>query len=187
MFAVRPLEPDLWPAFEDLFGKSGACNGCWCMYWRLGARYHERDRALNRAAMRRIVRRGPPPGLLAFDGELAVGWCQLTPRTDLPWLGRTRALAPVDDRPVWCVTCFFVRRSHRGRGVVAALVAAAVKAARAAGAPALEAYPVDTRVPGATRNAFTGTAASFERMGFRAVARRVPSRPVMRRDLRSRA
>ena len=27
---IRPLTPDLWPAFEDLFGKQGACYGCWC-------------------------------------------------------------------------------------------------------------------------------------------------------------
>ena len=33
---IRPLTPDLWPALEDLFGKGGASNGCWCMYWRLG-------------------------------------------------------------------------------------------------------------------------------------------------------
>ena len=25
---VRPLTPDLWPAFEDLFGPTGACGGC---------------------------------------------------------------------------------------------------------------------------------------------------------------
>jgi len=29
-----PLTPDLWPAFEDLFGENGAVGGCWCMYWR---------------------------------------------------------------------------------------------------------------------------------------------------------
>jgi hypothetical protein len=41
---IRPLTPDLWPAFVDLFGKSGACNGCWCMYWRVGADYRHRSR-----------------------------------------------------------------------------------------------------------------------------------------------
>ena len=35
-FTIHPLTPDLWPALEDLFGKRGACNGCWCMYWLLG-------------------------------------------------------------------------------------------------------------------------------------------------------
>ena len=77
---IRLLTPDLWPALEDLFGENGACNGCWCMYWRIGSAYHRRLRERNRAAFREVVKRGPPPGLLAFHDNVAVGWCQLTPR-----------------------------------------------------------------------------------------------------------
>ena len=106
---IRPLTADLWPAFEDLFGKNGACSGCWCMYWRIGAAYRKRPREKNRAAFRRIVKSGPPPGLLAFDGNVAVGWCQLTPRSALPWLGRQWPLKRVDDVPVWALSCFYVR------------------------------------------------------------------------------
>jgi len=40
---IRPLTPDLWPALEDLFGHKGACNGCWCMYRRIGAAYRKRS------------------------------------------------------------------------------------------------------------------------------------------------
>jgi len=181
---IRPLTPDLWPAFEDLFGKGGASNGCWCMYWRIGSEYHKRRREENRSAFRRIVKHGPPPGLLAFDGERAVGWCQLTPRDDLPWLNRTRALERVDDVPVWSISCFYVRRGYRRRGLMSALINAALKAARRANAPALEAYPVDTAQPGSTSNVFTGTASTFKRLGFKTVARRKPSRPIMRHDLK---
>jgi len=78
--AMRPLTPDLWPALEGLFGPGAACNGCWCMHWRIGSAYHKRRRDKNKAAFRDIVRHGPPPGLLALEGDLAVGWCQLTPR-----------------------------------------------------------------------------------------------------------
>jgi len=180
---VRPLVPDLWPALEDLFGKRGASNGCWCMYWRIGGAYRQRPRERNRAALRAVVRRGPPPGLLAFDGPLAVGWCQLTPRRAVPWLDGTRLLERVDDVPVWSLSCFYVRRSHRRQGVTSALIRAALKAARRAGAPALEAYPVDTGQPKSTSNLFTGTASTFARAGFKEVARRVPHRPIMRHDL----
>jgi GNAT superfamily N-acetyltransferase len=182
---IRPLTPDLWPALEDLFGKRGASNGCWCMYWRLVPEYHRRPREKNKAAFRSIVRRGPPPGLLAFDGEVAVGWCQITPRTALSWLNRTRLLPGVDDVPVWSLSCFYVRRSYRKRGVMSALIAAAVKAARRAKAPALEAYPVDTDASKSTTNVFTGTASTFARAGFKTVAGRVPSRPIMRHDLKA--
>jgi GNAT superfamily N-acetyltransferase len=181
---IRPLTPDLWPALEDLFGNGGASNGCWCMYWRVGPDYHKRPREQNRSALRRIVKQGPPPGLLAFDGERAVGWCQLSPRDDSAWLNRKRALEPVDAVPVWSTSCFYVRRGYRRRGVMSALIAAALKAAKRANAPALEAYPVHTARPDSISNVFTGTASAFRRAGFKTVACRLSSRPIMRHDLR---
>jgi len=182
---IRPLTPELWPALEDLFGAKGASNGCWCMYWRIGRAYAERPREENRRDFQRIVGEGPPPGLIAFDADLAVGWAQLTPRDDLPRLDRSRRLARVDATPVWSISCFYVRRKWRGRGVSAALIQAALAAASAAGASAVEAYPIDRSAPGATTNDFTGRASTFEKAGFLEVARRHPSRPVMRRELRA--
>lgn len=87
-FTIRPLTPDLWPAFEDLFGDSDICSRCWCMYWRIGAAYRRRPGKANKAAFREIVKRRPPPGLLAFDDDVAVGWCQLTSRDHVPELDR---------------------------------------------------------------------------------------------------
>jgi GNAT superfamily N-acetyltransferase len=175
---IKPLTIDLWPALEELFGPNGACNGCWCMYWRIGAGYHKRDRELNRKEFRQCVKRGPPPGLIAFAGDVPVGWCQLTPRSDLPWLERTPRLARVDDEPVWALSCFYIRRGYRRQGVTAALIDAAVKAAKSAKAPALEAYPVD---PQRTQSSsFTGYRSTFARAGFKVVAQHVPARPIMR-------
>ena len=181
---VRPLTPDLWPEFEDLFGKHGACGGCWCMYWRIGSAYRERPREQNKAEFRAVVRRGPPPGLLAFDGDKAVGWCQLTPRDVLPRLERGRFTKRVDDVAAWCVSCFYVRGGYRKRGVTTALVAAALKAARRARAPVLEAYPVDRGEAKSTAGMYTGVASTFARAGFKVVARHAPHRPVMRHDLK---
>ena len=182
---IRPLTPELWPAFEDLFGKSGACNGCWCMYWRIGSAYRERPRERNKADFRKIVKQGPPPGLLAFDGEVAVGWCQLAPRASLPRLEHARALKRVDDAPVWTISCFYVRRGYRKQGVTAALIDAAVKAARRAKAPALEAYPVDAEEGKSTSGMYTGKASTFARAGFKEVARRIAHRPIVRHDLKT--
>jgi len=181
---TRPLTPSLWPDLESLFGKNGACNGCWCMYWRIGPEYHKRPREKNKDAFRKIVKQGPPPGLLAFEGERAVGWCPLTPRQDLGWLNRKRTLEAVDDAPVWSISCFYVRRGYRRKGVMSALIREVLKTAKRANVPAVEAYPIDAAKPGSTSNVFTGTAAVFQRLGFRTVARREPSRPVMRHDLR---
>ena len=181
---MRPVTPALWPALEYLFGRGGASNGCWCMYWRIGPEYRKRPRAKNRSALRRIVKQGPPPGLLAFDGEWPVGWCQLTPRQDLRWLNRKRTLEAIDDIPVWSISCFYVRRGYRRKGVMSALIREVLKTAKRANAPAVEAYPIDIGRPGSTFNVFTGAASAFRRLGFKTVARREPSRPVMRHDLR---
>ena len=181
---IRLFTPDLWPAFEDLFGPSGACNGCWCMYWRIGSEYHKRPQEKNKSAFRKIVKQGPPPGLLAFDGTRAVGWCQLTPRNDLRWLNRARFFDRVDEAPVWSISCFYVRRGYRRQGIMSALIAAALKEAKRANALALEAYPVDTTQSGSTSNIFTGTASTFRRAGFKTVAHRMTSRPIMRHDLK---
>jgi GNAT superfamily N-acetyltransferase len=180
---VSPVTAGRWPALEDLFGRAGASNGCWCMYWRIGPRYRDRPREDNKRDLERLASSGPPPGLLAFAGDLAVGWCELAPRADLDWLTRGRYFRPVDDLPVWSVPCFYVRRTHRGQGVTDTLIAAAVGTAAAAGAPALEAYPVDTAVPGHTRNLFPGVASAFARHGFEVVARCQPDRPMMRKAL----
>jgi GNAT superfamily N-acetyltransferase len=179
---IHPLTPDLWPALEDLFGEQGPVSRCWCMYWRIGSEYRKRPREGNKAAFREVVKSGPPPGLLAFDGDLAVGWCQLTPRDDLPWLDRTWRLKRVDDLPVWALSCFYVRKGYRKRGVTSTLIAAALEAARRAGAPALEAYPVDAELTPIASG--TGYLSTFQRAGFKIVARHVPPRPIVRCDFR---
>lgn len=179
-FDIRLLTPDLWPALEELFDRNWPVGQCWCMYWRIGNDYRKRAGETNKAAFFEVVRDGPPPGLLAFDGSLAVGWCQLTPRASLPWLDRAWRLKRVDDAPVWSLSCFYVRKGYRRRGVTAALIAAALEAAKVAGAPALEAYPLDAELTPSASG--TGYVSTFKRAGFRVVARRVPPRPIMRYD-----
>jgi hypothetical protein len=87
---VSPVTAGQWPALADLFGRAGASNGCWCMYWRIGPRYKDRPREENKRDLEQLARSGRPPGLLAFAGDIAVGWCELAPRAELDWLARGR-------------------------------------------------------------------------------------------------
>jgi GNAT superfamily N-acetyltransferase len=175
---VEPLTPELWPAFENLMDEGGPAGRCWCMYFRIGPEYRRRPPQRNRDAFHEIVMQSPPPGLVALQGGIAVGWCQVTPRDAVPALDRPWRLRRVDDLPVWAITCFYVRKGRRRQGVMAELVRAAVDYARAAGAPAVEAYPLDDDVsPSATS---TGYASTFAEAGFIEVARRSPERPIMR-------
>src|SRR5260370_5112318 len=121
--------------------------------------------------------------VLAFDGDTAVGWCQLTPGDALPWLARAWRLKRVDDVPVWSLSCLYVRKGYRRQGITSALIAAALKTAKHAKAPALEAYPLDAdKTPSASG---TGYATTFARAGFELAACHVPPRPIMRHHLKT--
>lgn len=175
---VVALTPEHWPRFADLMQDGGPCSRCWCMYWRIGSAYRRHAASENRDSFHAVVQTGPPPGLLALQDDRAIGWCQLTPRADLTGLARSRDLKPVDGAPVWCVSCFYIRKGFRRSGITEALVREAIRVTKQAGAPALEAYPLDaTKTPSAS---FTGFLSTFERLGFQEVARRSHGRPIVR-------
>jgi ribosomal protein S18 acetylase RimI-like enzyme len=189
---VVPLTAEAWDALAELFSEGGDPRWCWCQHWRL----RSKDMAAAKVPQLRErlhdqARSPDPPGLVAFDGERAVGWVSLGPRTEFERIVRSRVIPTIDDRPVWSIVCFAVSTSARGQGVARALLDAAVAYARERGADAVEAYPVaigdgEAIHPDA---AFTGTLPMFERAGFTVVADRAsdPSsshqRVVVRREL----
>jgi len=176
-----PLTPDRWPDLETLFGPRGATGGCWCMWWRLKrSEFDALKGDGNRAAFWSVVESGPPPGVLAYAGDQPVGWCAIAPRDRYPGLARSRILKPVDDQPVWSVTCFFVAKGWRRRGLAVRLLGAAVAFARENGAQIVEGYPVDPRQDMPAAFAWIGTASTFRQAGFVEVARRSETRPIMR-------
>ncbi|MDD3764384.1 MAG: GNAT family N-acetyltransferase [Nevskiales bacterium] len=184
---VHPVDASRWKDLETLFGANGACAGCWCMYWRLPTRqFNEQSRdhgPANRAALQALVRDGACPGLIAYAGTEPVGWVALAPRSAYPRLDRSRVLKPVDDRPVWSISCFFVRRGWRHKGVSTVLLRAAVAYATGAGVACIEAYPTDRDGRTGDPFVFTGLASTFRAAGFGEVARRSPTRPIMRLEL----
>ena len=155
------------------------------MLWRLPPKVYKAGKGeCNRVAMKTLVESGTVPGLLAFDGTEAVGWCALAPRVDYPALARSKVMAPVDDEPCWSVSCLFIRRDYRKKGVSTFLLKAAAGHAEKQGAGILEGYPVEPGkqdIPPAF--AWTGIPRAFELAGFREVARRSPTRPIMRMEL----
>jgi GNAT superfamily N-acetyltransferase len=136
--------------------------------------------------MRRQVRAGVVPGILAYDDAGPVGWAAVEPRTAYTRLARSRTLAPVDEVPVWSVPCFFVARRARHGGLTGELLDAAAAHARRGGASILEGYPVDPRGRTADAWLYTGIASTFAKRGFVEVTRRSPTRPIVRRPLRPR-
>jgi GNAT superfamily N-acetyltransferase len=180
-----PLTPSRWPDLVSLFGARGACGGCWCMAWRLPhSKWAQQKGTRNRNALRKIVNSGPPPGVLAYAGKKPIGWCALAPREQYVALGRSRVLAPLDAQPVWSISCFFVEKSFRKRGVSVVLLKAAVAFAKKRGAKILEGYPYDYSA-GKMPDVFvwTGLPGTFLKAGFSEAARRSSTRPILRRVL----
>ena len=179
---IHPLTPARWHDLEALFGERGACGGCWRMYWRLTRSDYERKKgAGNKKALKKVVDSGRPPGLLAYAGGKAVGWCAIGPREIYPVLERSRILARVDDEPAWSVTCFFVARPFRRQGITVQLLKAASDFARKNGAHVVEGYPVEPRkgrMPDVF--AYTGLPSAYRKAGFVEVLRRSETRPIMR-------
>ncbi len=182
---IHPLTPQRWPDFEKLFGKNGACAGCWCMWWRLpAAQWRVQKGEGNREAMQKLVNTGARPGLLAYADGQAVGWCAVAPREEYPRFAASRVLKAVDDQTVWSVTCFFVARAWRRCGLTRQLLEAASEFATQQGAKILEGYPVEPKRDQPDAFVYTGLSSAFRKAGFAEVARRSPSRPIFRRELK---
>jgi GNAT superfamily N-acetyltransferase len=184
-YTFYPLTPARWKDVESLFGPRGACAGCWCMAWRLKRSVYESQKGTkNKNAFRKIVGAKKKPGILAYHKGMPVGWCSVGPRGEFPSLGRSRVLKPVDDRPVWSVVCFFIHRDYRRAGLSVLLLKAVVDHVRKAGGKMVEGYPIDSADDYPDTFAWTGLASAFRKAGFRAVARRSPTRPIMRFEIR---
>jgi ribosomal protein S18 acetylase RimI-like enzyme len=178
---VRPLTPNRWPDFVDLFERRGTrgghrnvpAHGCWCMYWR--------DRSLGHGApkkrgMRALVRAGREPGLIAYDGKEPVGWISVSPRDDYAALLRSPQYRPKGDEDgVWSIVCFVVDRPRQGEGIAAALLRGAVEHVQKRSGAVLEAYPHLAKT-----DDYMGHVDLFRAHGFR-VVRKTKTRAVVRR------
>jgi GNAT superfamily N-acetyltransferase len=186
----RPLTADRWNDLVDLFGpERGACAGCWCMWPRIrGVDFRALSKMQRRNAFRKIVETGPPPGLLAYDGKLAVGWVAISPRRAVRRFNISRISAPVDgdacdlDR-AWALTCFYVRNSHRRRGLTRKLAEAAISYARKHRAQHVEVCAIEPSRTLTWGEAFVGVASVLRPLGLAEVARRSPKRPLLRLEL----
>lgn len=155
------------------------------MWWRLPRpQWNAQKGDGNKQAFRLIVDTGTPSGIIAYRGKDPVGWCAVAPREAFPMLQRSRTLQPLDELPVWSVTCLFVKKQERRKGLSVELLEAAVRFVRQQGGRLVEGYPVEPkagRLPDAF--AWTGTVTAFQKAGFVEAARR-GSRPIMRLALK---
>jgi GNAT superfamily N-acetyltransferase len=184
-FEAHPVTKERWPDLVALFDRP-IVRTCFCMYYRktgtgTGVGLE------NRWAMKALVEGGTVPGLIGYEDGVPVAWVSLGLREDYAKLRRSPLMKPVDDRPVWSIVCFFVDRTSRGRGLADRMLRAAVDYARSCGARLVEAYPEDKDERSHPDSMSFGVKSMYDHAGFREVARRKPTRPVVRKALRPRS
>ncbi len=180
----EPAAAECLSDLADVIGDRGGPGGCWCMFWRLpNAEWRIADATQRKAALAERFAESPPPGVLGYLGDRPVGWCAIAPRDEYPRLQSSPTFAPVDDAPSWAVSCLFIHRTARRRGVATGLVGATVAMADAFGARSIDAIPVPPGGKRGSSDLYTGTPSMFEPLGFIEVARRKPERLIVRLTL----
>lgn len=181
--SFNPLTTKNWKDLELLFGKNGACAGCWCMYWIMPRKEYDvkRKDGRTKSEMKKIVKKNLQPGILAYDNDIPVGWIAIQPRDNYLVLANSRVLKPVDDKKVWSIVCFFTHKDYRRKGLSTELIKNAVLSAKKRGAKIVEGYPIHTKNKNtAPVFIYTGTYSAYVKAGFKEVARRSETRPIMR-------
>ncbi len=184
---IHKLTPARWPDLEAIFESKGCsvARGCWCMYYRRSGKGNRPPEGVSRAeanklALKSLVDAGTFTGVIGYRGNVPVGWLSFGPREDYAKLAKSPVMKPVDAQPVWSIVCFVVPAEHRGRGVARALLDGAVAWAKAHGVRLLEAYPVDKPDRASDDTMWFGAKRMYDAAGFDEVARRKPTRPVVR-------
>jgi hypothetical protein len=179
-YTVRPLSPGTWDDFAQLAERHNGCwsaihgscwaggGGCWCMRFQRSCA-GRRPGEGNRERKERLVAAGRAHAALVFDGDVAVAWCQYGPPDELPDIYHRREYEQsAGALPDYRLTCLFVDKNHRHRGLAGVALRGALDQIAQAGGGTVEAYPQDTA--GADLPAsvlYSGTRKLFEQAGFR--------------------
>jgi len=181
----EPLSTSNWEKFEILMGEKGGCGNCWCMYFRLPYKTFQANKPDgNKKIMKQLVNKGMPQGLIASLNNEPVGWIAMAPREDYLKIENSRVFKRIDDNPVWSITCFFIRKEFRHKGLSLQLIKGAIGFARKKKIKTLEAYPA---IPYAEKVPhpflWVGVLSSFVKNGFKIVRQHSKSRAMVRFDL----
>ena len=182
---LEPLTKTNWKAFEELMGEKGGCGHCWCMLFRLPYKeFQSNNPDGNKKLMKGIVSSSKPTGLIATYENEAIGWMALAPREDYIKIENARSLKRIDDKPVWSITCLFIKKEFRRMGVSQIMIKGAIEYAQKNNIRILEAYPVipyDEKVP--PPFLWVGVLSTFTRNGFKIVRQNGKSKAMVRKEV----
>jgi len=173
-FSVKPLDEHSWPDFAQLVEKhNGVWGGCWCMAFHEKKEGSTNSFLKNRSEKECRVREGRAHAALVLDGSIAVGWCQFGSTDELPRIKHKREYQKgLTQLPDWRITCFFVDREYRGKGVSSVALEGALNEIAKLGGGVVESFPEDVSdrsVSGSFLH--NGTLSLFEHLGFKRTRR----------------
>ncbi|MEZ5173444.1 MAG: GNAT family N-acetyltransferase [Bacteroidia bacterium] len=140
---LKPLTPENWLDFVELFGERGACGNCWCMSFRLPKKEFDQGKlnGMNKSAMYELVHSAEHTGLLAYLNNEPIAWIALSPRSEFKRLAYSRVHKPIDQSHVWSIPCFFISKPYQKIGLSTHLISLTIKYAEQNNIGILEAYP----------------------------------------------
>jgi GNAT superfamily N-acetyltransferase len=165
-YTTRPLDASTWDAFAELVDRNnGVYGGCWCIGHHVE---YQRGVSDPRTLKEELVRTGRAHAALVFDEEgLSQGWCQFGEREELGLKHQREYMKEPPPPARWRITCIFVDKRHRGRGVAREGLAGALSQIAAAGGGLVEAISETTAGRQAHgRFLFSATVELFEQFGF---------------------
>ena len=169
-YRIEPLGPQTWDAFADLAERhNGVWGGCWCTWFHCYPDPPERKELGNREFKRRLVEQGRAHAALVFEGDVAVAWAEYGPVDELPNIHHRKEWEQgVVHIPDYRITCLFVDRRYRRKGMAAVAVRGALALIAAAGGGLVESYPHDVPAGKKTSASFlyNATRTMYERLGF---------------------
>jgi len=119
------------------------------------------------------VREGRAHAAIVFDGEAAIGWCQFGSTEELPRIKHKKVYdAGLETLPDWRITCFFVDKEYRKKGVTSLALKGALSEIARLGGGLVESYPENAEGR-KTSGSFlhNSTLSIFVRQGFEQVRR----------------
>jgi GNAT superfamily N-acetyltransferase len=172
-YVIKPLGPDTWDDFARLIERQGNASfgapGCWCLWFHPRDAAREPDGENGPARKERLVKQGRAHAALVFDGDTAVGWCQYGSPEELPGIHHLKDYeASLVKLPDYRLTCIFVDKAYRHKGVAAAALRGALELIAEAGGGVVEGYPHDLTEGKKISNSFLYnlTRSAYEEAGF---------------------
>lgn len=173
-YTTTALSPETWPAFESLVQRhNGIFGGCWCTWFHDGHPSCEgRGETFegNRAIKKRLVDEGVAHAALVMDGDEAIAWAEFGSPDELPTIHHRKQYdAEKTADPDYRITCVFVDKRHRRKGMSELVISGALDLIAQAGGGVVESYPHDlTHQTKKMSSSFlyNGTRRLYERLGF---------------------